>query len=91
MTAPDEALLPILSVAPLLHDTKESTSPDKVKSHSKRNSADLPSKTLTVVRTERSEMLTRCCGKGRVHMMVGSTAQRKRPVNTTYSGVRLSV
>ena len=91
VTAPDEALVPILSVAPLLHDTKESTSPDKVKSHSKRNSGDLPSKTLTVVRTETSELLTGRCGEGRVHVMVGSTAQRKWPVNTTYSEVRLSV
>ena len=91
VTAPDEALLPILSVAPLLHNTKESTSPDKVKSHSKRNSGDLPSKTLTVVRTETSELPTGRCGRGRVHMMAGSTAPRKWPVNTTYSEVRLSV
>ena len=90
--SPDEALLPIFSLAPRFQDTKESTSPDKVKSHSKRNSGDLPSKTLTVVRTEVSELLTGPRGGvGRVHVMVASTAQRKWPVNTTYSGARLSV
>ena len=85
--SPDEALLPIFSLAPCFQDTKESTSPDKVKSHSKRNSGDLPSKTLSVVRTEVSELLTGPRGGvGRVHVMVASTAQRKWSVNTTYSG-----
>ena len=92
VTAPDGALLPIFSVAPLFHATKESITPDKVKSHSKRNSGDLPSKTLTVVRTETSETLSGPrCGEGRVHVMVASAAQRKWPVNITCNGARLSV
>ena len=92
VTAPDEALFPILSLAPLFQVTRSSDSPDKVKSHSKRNSGDLPSKTLSVVRDEKSEMLSGPRGgEGRVHVMVASTAQRKWPVNATYSGVRLSV
>ena len=85
--SPYEALFPIFSLAPRFQDTKASTSPDKVKSHSKRNSGDLPSKTLSVVRTEMSELLTGPRGGvGRVHVMVASTAQRKWSVNTTYSG-----
>ena len=81
VTAPDGALLPILPVAPIFHATKESTTPSKVKSHSKRNSGDLPSKTLSVVRTEASEASSGPrCGEGRVHVIVASTAQRKWPV-----------
>ena len=92
VTAPDEVLLPMLSVAPLFHETKVSITPDKIKFHSKRNSRDLPSKTMGVIRTETSETLSGPrCGEGRVHVMVASTAQRKWPVNTTYSGARLSV
>ena len=92
VTAPDEVILPIWPVAPLFHETKESTTPSKVKSHSKRNSGDLPSKTFSVVRTVESEAESGPrCGEGRVHVMVASTAQRKWPVNTTNSGARLSV
>ena len=91
-TAPDEFLLPIFSVAPLFHETKESTTLANLKFQSKRNSGDLPSKTLGVIRTEMSDVLRGPrCGEGRVHVMVASTAQRKWPVNKTYSGARLSV
>ena len=92
VTAPDEDLVPIFSLAPLFQDTKESATPDKVKSHSKCNSGDLPSKTLSVVRAEPSKLpIGPRCGEGRVHVMVASTAQRKWPVNTTHIGARLSV
>ena len=92
LASPDGDLLPIFAVVPLFHATKESATPSKVKFHSKRNSGDLPSKTWTVVRTETSETLSGPrCGEGRVHVMVASTAQKKWPVNTAYSGARLSV
>ena len=61
----------------IFQDTRISDSPDKAKSHSKRNSKELPSKALNVVRTEVSVLLSGpCCGEGRVHVMFASTAQR---------------
>ena len=66
-----------MSLEPLFQDIGRSDSPDKVKSHSKRNSEELPSKTLCVVRTEMSVLLSGpCCGEGRVHVMFASTARR---------------
>ena len=92
VTAPDAVLVPIMLLLSISQDTRISDSPDKVKSHSKRNSEELPSKTLNVVRTEVSVLLSGpCCGAGRVHVMFASTAQRNSPVNTTYSGDRLNV
>ena len=74
VTTPDAVLVPIRSVLPISQDTRVSDSPDKVKSHSKRNSEELPSKTLNVVRTELSAVLSGpCCGEGRVHVMFAST------------------
>ena len=74
---PDAVLVPIMSVLSILQDTRKSDSPDKVKSHSKCNSEELPSKTLNVVRTEMSVLLSGpSCGEGRVHVMFASTAQR---------------
>ena len=75
--APDAVLVPITSVLSIFQDKRKSDSPDKVKSHSKRNSEELPSKTLKVVRTEVSVLLSGPrCGEGRVHVMFASTAQR---------------
>ena len=92
VTAPDAVLVPIMLLVSISQDTRVSDSPDKVKSHSKRNSEELPSKTLNVIRTEVSVLLSGpCCGAGRVHVMFASTAQRNSPVNTTYSGDRLNV
>ena len=74
VTAPDAVLAPIMSLAPLSQDTRISDSPDKVKSHSKCNSEELPSKTLNVVRTETSVLLSGPhCGEGRVHVIFAST------------------
>ena len=73
---PDAVLVPIRSVLSILQDTRISDSPDKVKSHSKRNSEEeVPSKTWNVVRTEMSVLLSGPrCGEGRVHVMFASTA-----------------
>ena len=77
VTAPDAVLVPIMLLVSISQDTRVSDSPDKVKSHSKRNSEELPSKTLNVVRTEMSVLLSGPrCGEGRVHVMFASTAQR---------------
>ena len=74
VTAPDAVLALIMSLAPLFQDTRISDSPDKVKSHSKCNSEELPSKTFNVVRTEVSVLLSGPrCGEGRVHVMFAST------------------
>ena len=74
LTAPDAVLVPIRSLPSIFQDKRKSDSPDKVKSHSKRNSEELPSKTLKVVRTEMSVLLTGPrCGEGRVHVMFAST------------------
>ena len=72
---PDAVLVPIRSVLSILQDTRISDSPDKVKSHSKRNSEEeVPSKTLKVVRIEMSVLLSGPrCGEGRVHVMFAST------------------
>ena len=77
VTAPDAALVAIMLLLSICQDTRVSDSPDKVKSHSKRNSEELPSKTLNVVRIEVSVVLSGpCCGEGRVHVMFASTARR---------------
>ena len=74
---PDAVLVPIRSVLSILQDKRKSYSSDKVKSHSKRNSEELPSKTLSVVRIEMSVLLSGPrCGEGRVHVMFASTARR---------------
>ena len=71
-------------MAPLFHETKESATPSKVKSHSKRNSGDLPSKTFSVVRTEESEVVSGPrFGEGRVHVMVESTAESDQLIQQT--------
>ena len=77
VTAPDAVLVPIMLLLSIFQDTRISDSSDKVKSHSKCNSEELPSKTLNVVRTEMSVLLSGpCCGEGRVHVMFASTARR---------------
>ena len=75
VTAPDAVLVPIRSMLSILQDTRISDSPDKVKSHSKRNSEEeVPSKTLKVFRIEVSVLLSGPrCGEGRVHVMFAST------------------
>ena len=74
VTTPDAVLVPIRSLLSILQDTRISELLDKVKSHSKRNSEELPSKTLNVVRTEMSVLLSGPrCGEGRVHVMFAST------------------
>ena len=61
----------------IFQDKRKSDSPDNVKSHSKRNSEELPSKTLDVVRIEMSVLLSGPrCGEGRIHVMFASTARR---------------
>ena len=71
---PDAVLVPIWSVLSIFQDTRISDSPDKVKSHSKCNSEELPSKTLTLVRAVTSVLLSGPrCGEGRVHVMLAST------------------
>ena len=76
VTAPDAVLVPIMLLLSISQDTRISDSPDKVKSHSKRNSEEeVSSKTLEVVRIEMSVLLSGpCCGEGRVHVMFTSTA-----------------
>ena len=70
---PDAVLVPIRSALSIFQDTRISDSPDKVKSHSKCNSEELPSKTLNVVRTEMSVLLSGPhCGEGRVHVIFAS-------------------
>ena len=77
VTTPDAVLVPITSLLSIFQDKRISDSPDKVKSHSKCNSEELPSKTLNVVRTEMSVLLSGPrCGEGRVHVMFASTARR---------------
>ena len=77
ITTPDAVLVPIRSLPSIFQDTRISDSPDKVKSHSKCNSEELPSKTLGVVRTVMSVLLSGPrCGEGRVHVMFASTARR---------------
>ena len=74
VTTSDAVLVPITSLLSIFQDKRKSDSPDKVKSHSKRNSEELPSKTLKVVRTEVSVLLSGPrCGVGRVHVMFAST------------------